>query len=249
MPHPFGACFLWYRSMRFFIPFVVLITCLLNPTILMGQADVPKSNLSLGIGLPTHPDMDVNENGLFLSLNYRRNFSKVFNWGVFFLRSSANSELDFFEDKQQMLEYLNSPDATIGLGLSPSKIETYALGGQLHVNFINRHRHFLSFSGGVGFYSSISSNQRLSEVTIDSLFTEDGEFISSSITDFEGEARSERKTELLIMPALNYQYLFKNNYFLGLEANLLLDMDSQELTQHPVLANFYSFNLHFGKRF
>lgn len=249
MPHPFGACFLWYRSMRFFIPFVVLITCLLNPGRLSCQVDRPKSNVSLGLGMPTHPDMDINENGLFLSLNYRRNFSKVFNWGVIFLRSSANSELDFFEEKQQMLEYMNSQDATIGLGLSPSKIETYALGGQLHVNFINRHRHFLSFSGGIGFYSSLSSHQRLTEVTIDSIFTEDGEFISSTITGFEGETRSERKTELFFMPALTCQFIFKSNYFVGAEANLLLDMDSRELTQHPVLANFYSFNLHFGKRF
>ena len=235
--------------MRFLVLLKLFIACWLIPGQLQAQDVIPKSNFSFAIGIPTHPDMDVNENGLFLSLNYRRNFSRVFNWGIILLRSSANSELDFFDDKQQMLNYMNSPDATIGLGLSPSKIETYALGGQIHVNFINRQRHFLSFSGGVGFYTSLSSNQRLTEVTQESIFTEDGEFISSSITDFEGETQSERKTELFLMLALNYQYVFKNNYFLGLEANLFLDMDSQELTQHPVLANFYSFNLHFGKRF
>lgn len=235
--------------MRFFSYFLLFCSSVLCAVPMQGQVVFPRSNLSFGIGIPTHPDMDTNENGLYLSLNYRRNFSRVFNWGVLLLRSSANSELDFFDDKQRVLDYMNSSKAGIGPGMSPSRIETYAFGGQLHVNFINRQRHFLSFSTGIGFYTSKSSDQRLSEVTQESIFTLEGEFISSSFTDFEGETRSQRKTELFIIPALNYQYFFRSNYFLGAEVNLLLDMDSQELTRHPVLANFYSFNLHFGKRF
>lgn len=232
--------------MRFTAVFTGCLSVLLYSGQLQAQQDLPKSNVSFGIGIPTHPDMVINDNALFLSLSYRRNFSKMVNWGVFLLRSSASSELDFFEDKERMLEYLNSAG---GFGASWSKIETFALGGQLHVNFINRQRHYFSFSAGIGFYTSESSDQRLSEVTQESIFTEDGEFISSTITDFEGETRSQRKTELFVMPVLTYQYTFPANYFLGVEANLLLDMDTQELTQHPVLANFYSFSLHFGKRF
>lgn len=235
--------------MRLFAIWLLVCAPLLYGEQLCAQTGIPKSSLAFGIGIPAHPDMDVDENGLFLSLNYRRNIGKVFNWGAFLLRSSANSELDFFDDTTRMLDYLNSPNSPGGIGTSWSKIETYALGGQLHINAVNRPGHFLSFSGGIGYYTSRSSNQRLSEVTEESIFTTEGAFISSSITDFEGETRSERKTELFVMPAITYQFIFKSNFFIGAEVNLLLDLDAQELTQHPVLANFYSFNLHFGKRF
>jgi hypothetical protein len=193
--------------------------------------------------------MDIDQNGLFLGLNYRRNSNKVFNWGIFLLRSSANSELDFFEDTERLLDHLNSRGSSGGIGSSWAKIETHAMGGELHINFINRPRHFLSLGAGLGFYTSRSTNQRFSEVTETSVFTEDGEFISSSITSIKRQTRSQRKTEPFVKPALNYQYIFASNYFMGVEANLLLDLDSQELTQHPVLANFYSFNLCLGKRF
>ena len=239
-----SPCFMKYLTL-----WLLVCAALAQGDLLYAQSDTLKSNLAFGVGIPTHPDMDIDENGLFLSLNYRRNSSRVFNWGGFLLRSSANSELDFFEDTSRMLEYLNSPNPPGGIGTSWAKIETYAVGLQFHFNVLNRSKHFLSFSGGVGYYTSHSSNQRLVEVTEESLFTIEGEFISSSITDFEGEARSERKTEPFIMPAITYQYIFKNDFFVGAEANLFLDMDSQELTQHPVLANFYSFNLYFGKRF
>lgn len=235
--------------MKLFAIWLLVCASLANGDLLYAQMDVPTSNLALGIGIPTHPDMDINQNGLFLSLNYRRKLSKVFHWGAFLLRSSANSELNYFEDKTRMLRYLNSADASGGIGTSWSKIETWGLGAQFHIIAINRTRNFLSFSAGIGYYTSLSSNQRLVEVTEESLFTAEGEFISASITDFEGETRSERKTEPFIMPAITYQYHFKGDFFIGAEVNLLLDMDSQELTQHPVLANFYSYNLYFGKRF
>lgn len=235
--------------MRLLATWLLVCASLTNGEELCAQNRIPNSNLAFGIGIPVHPDMDIDENGFFLSLNYRRNSGKVFNWGAFFLRSSANSELDFFEDKSRMLAYLNSPDAPGGIGTSWSKIETYALGGQLHINAVNHPRHFLSFGWGIGYYTSLSSNQRLVEITEESLFTAEGEFISTSIRDFEGETRSERKTEPFVMPSITYQYHFKRAFFIGAEVNLFLDLDSQELTQHPVLANFYSFNLYFGKRF
>ena len=235
--------------MRFLALWFLVYCLLVYGHRIYAQPGIPKSNLAFGIGIPTHPDMDINKNRLFLSLNYRRNSGKVFNWGGFLLRSSANSELDFFEDESRMLEYLNSPNASGGIGTSWSKIETYALGAQFHMNAINHPRHFLSLSGGVGYYTSLSSNQRIVEVTEESIFTPEGEFLSSSIIEFEGEQRSERKTELFVMPAITYQYIWKSDFFVGAGANLLLDMDTQELTQHPVLANFYSFNLYFGKRF
>lgn len=232
--------------MKLFAIWLLVCASLANGELLYAQMDVPKSHLAFGIGIPTHPDMDINQNGLFLNLNYRRKLSKVFHWGGFLLRSSANSELDFFEDKSRMLEYLNSPNASGGIGTSWSKIETYALGAQFHINAINRQRNYLSFSTGIGYYTSLSSNQRLVEITEESLFTAEGEFISASITDFEGEIRSERKTEPFVLPAITYQYHFTRGIFVGAEVNLLLDLDAQELTQHPVLANFYSFNLYFG---
>ena len=182
---------------------------------LYAQPGISKSHLAFGVGIPTHPDMDIDENGLFLSINYRRDISKVFHWGGFLLRSSANSELDYFEDKARMLAYLNSPDAPGGMGTSWSKIETWGLGAQFHVNAINRPRNSLSFSAGIGYYTSLSSNQRLVEVTEESLFTAEGEFISASIIDFEGETRSERKTEPFILPAITYQYHFKSDLFLS----------------------------------
>lgn len=235
--------------MKYFTLWFLLGAALAQGDRLYAQSGISKSHLAFGVGIPTHPDMDIDENGLFLSINYRRDISKVFHWGGFLLRSSANSELDYFEDKSRMLAYLNSPDAPGGMGTSWSKIETWGLGAQFHVNAINRPRNFLSFSAGIGYYTSLSSNQRLVEVTEETLFTTDGEFISASIIDFEGETRSERKTEPFVMPAIMYQYHFKSAVFIGVEVNLLLDLDSQELTQHPVLANFYSFNLYFGRRF
>jgi hypothetical protein len=235
--------------MKYLTLWLLAGTALAQGDRLYAQSGISKSHLAIGVGIPTHPDMDIDENGLFFSLNYRRNSGKVFNWGAFFLRSSANSELDYFEDKARMLAYLNSPEAPGGIGTSWSKIVTYGLGAQFHVNAINRPRNFLSFSAGIGYYTSLSSNQRLVEVTEESLFTGAGEFISASITDFIGETRSERKTEPFLMPAITYQYHFKSAVFIGVEVNLFLDLDSQALTQHPVLANFYSFNLYFGKRF
>jgi len=237
------------RLMKYLTLWLLVCSALAQGDQLYAQPGISKSHLSFGVGIPTHPDMDIDENGLFASLNYRRKLSKVFHWGGFLLRSSANSELDFFEDTSRMLEYLNSPDAAGGIGTSWAKIETYALGLQFHLNAINRPRNYVSFSAGIGYYTSYSSNQRLVEVTEESFFTAEGEFISASITDFKGETRSERKTEPFIMPAITYQYHFKRGVSMGAEVNLLLDMDSQELTQHPVLANFYSFNLYFGKRF
>ena len=235
--------------MKLFAIWLLVCASLANGELLYAQPGIPKSHLAFGVGIPTHPDMDINQNGLFLSLNYRRKLRKVFHWGGFLLRSSANSELDYFEDKARMLAYLNSPDAPGGMGTSWSNIETWGLGAQFHVNAINRPRNYLSFSIGMGYYTSLSSNQRLVEVTEESLFTAEGEFISASITDFEGETRSERKTEPFVMPAITYQYHFKSAVFIGAEVNLFLDLDSQALTQHPVLAKFYSFNLYFGKRF
>lgn len=82
--------------MRFVTGFTVLVSVLICTGHLRAQEGNPKSNLSFGVGIPTHPDMDIDQNGLFLGLNYRRNSNKVFNWGIFLLRSSANSELDFF---------------------------------------------------------------------------------------------------------------------------------------------------------
>lgn len=237
------------RLMKDLTLWFMLSAALVQGDRLYAQSGISKSHLAIGVGIPTHPDMDVDENGLFLSINYRRDISRVFQWGGFLLRSSANSQLDYFEDKARMLGYLNSPDAPGGMGTSWSKIETYGLGMQFHLNAINRPRNYLAFSTSIGYYTSLSSNQRLVEVTEESLFTPEGEFISASIIDFEGKTRSERKTEPFVMPAIMYQYHFKSNLFIGAEVNLLLDLDSQKLTQHPVLANFYSFNLYFGRRF
>lgn len=47
---------------------ILLVTLVCNG---LYSQDRLKSNVFLGIGRPTHPDMDFNENRLLLSLNYR----------------------------------------------------------------------------------------------------------------------------------------------------------------------------------
>lgn len=207
-----------------------------------------KSNLFLGIGRPTHPDMDFNENRLLLSLNYRHNFSKVLNWSVFIQRTSANSELDFINDKPRLLDYVNSSDK-FGIGGRWSSIETYSIGTSLNLVFINKVKHYFSLNFGVGFYTSNSTSQFFKEISFTTVTSPEGELISSEITDFVVETDKATKTEPFIMPSLQYQYIFKNNYILGVGVDLLLDQDSDAITSHPVLANFYSFNIHFGKAF
>jgi hypothetical protein len=232
---------------KYVIYFLVpLLFCIVSEDII-AQGKL-KSNLFLGIGRPTHPDMDFNENRLLLSLNYRHNFSKVLNWSLFVQRTSANSELDFINNKPRLLEYVNSSDK-FGISSDWNSIQTYSFGGSLNLVFINKSKHYFSLNLGAGFYTSKSTKQDFSEVTTQSTFTPQGEFISSEITDFVVETDEATKTEPFIMPSLQYQYIFKNNYILGVGVDLLLDQDSDAITSHPVLANFYSFNIHFGKAF
>lgn len=207
-----------------------------------------KSNFSFGIGKPMHPDMDIDEKGLLLALNYRHNLTRFFNWSVFLHRTTANSELDFFDDKDRLIEYVNSSEL-FGIATDWNSIETYSLGLRLHFPFINNSKHYFSISGAYGFYTSKSTGQGFSEVTTTSRFTLDGEFIDSMITDVVTAERSAVKTEPFIMPALEYHYTFNNDYSVGIEANFLLDQDSEGITTHPVLANYYSFSLLLGKRF
>lgn len=224
---------------------ILLVTLVFNG---LYSQDRLKSNLFLGIGRPTHPDMDFNENRFLLSLNYRHNFSKILNWSVFVQRTNANSELDFINDKPRLLEYVNSSDR-FGISSDWNSIQTYSFGASLNLVFINKPNHYFSLNLGGGLYTSKSTSQDFSEVTMETIFTPQGEFISSEITDFVIETDKATKTEPFIIPALQYQYIFKNNYILGVGVNLLLDQDSDGLTSHPVLANFWSFNMHLGKAF
>lgn len=224
---------------------ILLVTLVFNG---LYSQDRLKSNLFLGIGRPTHPDMDFNENRFLLSLNYRHNFSKILNWSVFVQRTSANSELDFINDKPRLIEYVNSSDR-FGIGGRWSSIQTYSFGASLSLVFINKAKHYFSLNFGGGLYTSNSTSQFFKEISFTTITSPQGELISSEITDFVIETDKAKKTEPFIMPALQYQYIFKNNYILGVGVNLLLDRDSDGLTSHPVLANFYSFNVHLGKAF
>lgn len=217
-------------------------------SLVITAQEMEKSNLYLGLGYPTHTDMDIRENNFLISLGYRHNFSRFFNWSVFLNRVTANSKLDFFNDKERVLALLNSSDS-FGVGTNWSQIETYALGASLHFAFINKEKHFFSVSLGAGYYTSKSSRQFFEEITIESTFTPEGEFIESRITDFVGAEDVATKTEPFIVPALQYQYTLRNKYFIGTEVSFLLDQDSSAVTTNPVLANYYSVSLQFGKRF
>ena len=75
--------------------------------------------------------MDINKEGLLLSIAYRRNSSRFFNWGVVLLRSGADSELGFYKDRTTLLKYLNDGEYPSGIGTTWGKIETLAAGIQL----------------------------------------------------------------------------------------------------------------------
>lgn len=232
--------------MRHILKFTLFI--LVNFSI-FSQIDKENSNLLLSIGKPTHPNIDINEKSLYLGLEYRKDLGRFFSYGFFVLRSFENSQLDFFENRERMLLYLNSNDLTRGIATSWTSVETYGFGGKAHLNFINNTNHFLSLNIGLGYYVSNSEDQSLNEVTEVSTFTEEGEFIESTITDFSGLTSSSNKSEVFILPGLEYQYFFSSNLIIGFEFNLLLDLNPGEGQVDPVFANFYSFNMKFGKRF
>ena len=214
-----------------------------------AQETIQKSNLSVGMGKPIHPDMDINKEGLLLSNTYRRNISRVFNWGVVLLRSSADSQLGFYMDKAAMLKYLNDGEYQSGIGTTWGKIETLAAGAQLYLNFANTRRHFFSMGTGLGYYTSSSSLQSLVRVREDFIYSRTGEFINSEISEVEVEVTSETRKAFFFLPALQYQYSLFDHLFIGVEVNLFLDLDSTPLTTHPVQANFYSFSVQLGARF
>jgi len=215
----------------------------------IAQTVNKKSNIFLSIGRPTHPDMDINENRLYLALEYKRDFSKSFSYSFFILNSRANSELDFFNSEPRLLEYINAIDLPRGIATNWSRISTFGFGGKLHFKIFKIKHHSLAISGGFGLYSSKSSRQGLDEVTFEIRFDEEGEVEETFITDVVTLEDTDTKSELFFLPALEYQFQLKRNYLIGLEANSLFDLDSEILTTHPVLANFYSFNLKLGKRF
>jgi len=206
-----------------------------------------KSHLYLGVGLPTHPDMLINEKNLLLSVSYRHNTFESFNWAVFLHRASANSELDFFNDNARLLEYIRASGRDIGFDWD--RITTYAMGARIHYVFINRPRHFFSFAIGGGFYTSNSTRQYLKRVGITNIVNDDGEVIDSVVENFDRAYDERRKTEPFIMPSFHYDYIFKNDFVVGVELNSLFDQDSEGVTTHPVLANYYSISLRLGKRF
>ena len=218
-----------------------------------GPADAQeapwKSHISLGLGISTHPDMDLDPSGLLVAVHYRRNISRYLSWGLFLLRSGADSELDFFDDRARLLQYLNRGDARVGIGSTWARIETYAAGGRLHFNPINGRRHYFSIGAGLGYYHSRSSLQSLEMVREESVYTLDGVLLESRFTEVEGSVGSASRTEPFLYPALNYQFFPGGPFFIGLEAGLFLDLDSEPLTTHPVLANFYALSLHLGMRF
>lgn len=209
----------------------------------------PRSQISIGLGIPRHPDMDLDKNGFLVSVNYRRNTNRLLNWGLVLLRASASSELDFFGDSARLMDYLNNKAPSLGIGTTWSGITTFASGAQLHFNIVSNKDHLFSISGGLGLYRSASTSQGLGMVTRETLYSREGEPLQTRITALKGVLERETRTEPFFLPALYYQYAPGGSFFIGIEAVLLLDLDAEPLTTHPVLANFYSFNLHFGRRF
>ena len=232
------------------IAHIILMAALLSlPVPAVAQGRVWKSHLSVGVGKPVYPDMDINENGFVLTLNYRRIAGSFLNWGFLLLRSSADSELDFFGDRGRMLQYLNASPPLMGIGTTWGRIETYAFGGQLHVAVLNTGRHFLSIGSGIGMYVSRSSLQGLEQVTEESIYDMDGVLTGFRISDMAGHSGQATRKEPFLFPALTYQFAPTGGFTLGLEAGYFLDMDSEMVTSHPVLASFYSLSATMGWRF
>ena len=205
-----------------------------------AQEDIKKSHVYLAFGSPYHTDIDIREKSLSVSIGYQRRFAKSFSWEAFLTRASSNSTLDFFLNRERLEEFVSNPENNVTIGSNWSRIRTFAFGGKIHFSFVNNSRHYLSFAGGLGLYTSESERQFFLETSTNS----DG-----VITDFVSDTASATKTELFLMPSLQYYYQFRSGISLGIELSTLLDQDSEILLTQPVIANYYNLALSFGKTF
>ena len=184
--------------------------------------------------------MEIRDNSLSLGISFKRTFSTSFSWEVFVLRASANSTLDFFNNRTQLESYVSDPANEVNIATDWSKIETYAAGLKGHFHFINSSHHFFSVALGAGVYNSASSIQFFTEATISP---------EGILSDFVTEEETETKSEFFILPSIQYSYIFNGGYSLGIEFSALLDQDSAPLLTQPVLANYYNIAIALGKQF
>ncbi len=199
-----------------------------------------KSHVHIAFGSPYHTDMDVRKNSFSVSIGYQRRFAKSFGWEAFLTRASSNSTLGFFDSRERLEEFVSKPENNVTIGSNWSRIRTFAFGGKIHFSFIDNSRHYLSFAGGGGLYTSKSERQFFLETSTNS---------EGVITDFVSDTAKATKTEFFLMPSLQYYYIFKNGITLGVGVSTLLDQDSEILLTQPVIANYYNLALSFGKKF
>ncbi len=200
-----------------------------------------KSMVYLGVGYPSHGDMTIRKNSFLASFGYRYEFAKNFAAEVFILHSSANSKLSFFNDKEAVIEYVNTEN--IGLGfLDWSQISTFATGVKLHWFLLNKTKHKLSFNFGGGYYIASSSIQSFQETVID--------VETEMVIDVVQREGSNKRQKPFIIPGFTYNFQVYKTFGVGLEATAFFEQGSEGLiTDVPVLSDFYALSFIITQKF
>ncbi|MGF1560274.1 MAG: hypothetical protein ACFCUL_14385 [Flavobacteriaceae bacterium] len=215
----------------------LVLTCY---NLVAQQSDNLKSRVYISMGYPTFPDLTIQERNLFFSLGYQYKFAPSFGGELFLLNASANSKLDFFNDKSKVIAFLDN-DIDQAFSIGRGNISTWASGLKLHWYFLNKKEHQLSFNFGAGYYLSSSTKQSLPEVVyqIDPI----------RILDVTPLESSGQRNKFFITPGFSYNFDLHHGFGVGIEAMALFEQSSEGIIIVPVIPNFYALSFALTKRF
>ncbi len=207
------------------------------------QEDIKQKSIFISIGKPWHPDMTSNLKNVSLSLNYQNRFAESFAYELSYTYSQSNSFPKFFNNSQQLNDYLLSQNGfDIVFNSQWSDVFTHSFGLKMHYAFINNKKWFFSFNIAGGYFFTKSSSHEIDDFFYNSQ--------SGEIINYENSIDKGKTSDVFYSPGIQLNYTLPKNFIIGLDfIYYRVNIKDSIYSTFPVIPDYYNIAIIFGKKF